>query len=220
MGCLHKTVCFIFSIILFIGGLFFLLVGIIGKEAVATVTNTTKKIVQVKRDGKRVYTKKNGYLQPTERTEYHYDYEFVVDGKKYTGSSKETKPTHSKDSKVTIYYLPIYPNFSTTISKLYAILLALFLWLLSYVLMKSFISGRRPQISIGSDALDFGPKLPKNANLPAQNQVVAQQVQPQVQQVVQQPQNINQSNGYAFCPKCGSPLGAGYSFCPKCGFKI
>jgi hypothetical protein len=228
MGCLFRVICFVASIILFIGGVFFGLIGSFGKSVEGIVTETsTKKIYHQRNNERELYVKKNGTWQKKERIQYNYNYEFTVDGKKYTGNSSEGKLTHTKGSKVTIYYLPNYPQYNTTVEKFYAFLLMAFLWILSYVLMKSTFSGRRPKIQIGSSSLlDFGPKLPKAAALATVNSVsvqnqgtqpASQPVQQQVQTVTQQPQS---SNNYAFCPKCGTQLGAGYAFCPKCGFKL
>ena len=216
-------VCFICSFLAF--------VPILGNSVEAIVTENSSRIVNVRRGGRQVYEDKNGYEVHKTRTEYTYSYEFTINGEKYTGSSSEYEQTHKKGGKVTVYYLPFYPKIHSSMKPIYLYFLCGICFLSGLVLMRSVFTGRRPEINIGGryNGFAFGPKYPSNNAVQSvlQNQnpqpmqqfvPVQSQTIPQIQQFQQIPSNLN-TNGYSFCPKCGSPLGAGFSFCPKCGFK-
>ncbi len=207
------------------------IVPIVGKSTEALVTENSSRTVNVRRGGRQVYVNKNGYEVQKTRTEYTYSYEFFVNGEKYTGSFSEYEQIHKKGGKVTVYYLPFYPKIHSSMNPYLLYFLSGICFLSGIVLMRSSISGRRPEINIGgrNNVFTSGPKYPSNNAVQSvlQNQnpqpmqqfvPIQPQIVPQTQQFQQIPSNSN-TNGYAFCPKCGSPLGAGYAFCPKCGCK-
>jgi hypothetical protein len=207
------------------------LVPILGNKTEALVTENSSRTVNVRRGGRQVYVDKNGYEVQKTRTEYTYSYEFLVNGEKYTGSSSEYEQTHKKGGKVTVYYLPFYPKIHSSMKPIYLYFLCGICFLSGLVLMRSVFTGRRPEINIGgrNNGFAFGPKYPSNnavqSVLQNQNPQPMQQFVPVQSQTIPQPQQFQQipsnsnTNGYSFCPKCGSPLGAGYAFCPKCGCK-
>ena len=202
------------------------LVPIFGSSVEGNVTENSSRIVNVRRGGRQVYENKNGYEIQKTRKEYTYSYEFTVNGEKYTGSTSEYEQTHKKGGKVTVYYLPFYPKIHSSMKPIYLYFLCGICFLSGLLLIRSSFSGRRPEINIGGrNSLVSGPIYPtvttsQNRVTTSNPQPVQQYIQPvqQVQQV-QQIQNNAGSNGYAFCPKCGSALGLGFAFCPKCGFK-
>ena len=218
-------VCFICSLLA--------LVPIFGSNTEALVTENSSRTVNVRRGGRQVYENKNGYEVQKTRKEYTYSYEFTINGEKYTGSSSEYEQTHKKGGKVTVYYLPFYPKIHSSMKPSHLYFLCGICFLCGIVIMGSVFTGRRPEINIGGgNAFVSGPLYPtgttrQNRATTSNPQPVQQFIQPQPQpiqqiqqiQQVQQLQNNSSSNGYAFCPKCGSALGSGYAFCPKCGFK-
>ena len=231
-SCLNRILFFVFGIICLLCSLF-ALVPIVGTNIEATVTENSQREVHAKRGGDYLYTKKNGVVQAKMKTEYTYSYEFTLNGEKYTGSSTEAQLIHKKGGKVTVYYLPFYPKINTSMPKNTLYILCGICLIAGIALLRSSLTGRRPAIVIGGSGNDihhqdwFGPKYPKASEVasvknqiatsqPVQNQIPSQQVQPQ--QVPQQ-NNIKPSD-YAFCPKCGTPLGSGYAFCPKCGLRL
>ena len=203
------------------------LVPIVGKSTEALVTENSSRIVNVKRGGRQVYINKNGYEMPKTRTEYTFSYEFSVNGEKYTGSFSEYKQIHKKGGKVTVYYLPFYPKIHSSMNPNHLYFLSGICLICGLVMMRSAISGRRPEINIGGRNVDYSPKY--SSNNAVQNVSQNQPPQPMQQFVAGQSQTIPQNqliqnntnpNSYSFCPKCGSPLGVGYAFCPKCGCKF
>ena len=203
----------------------FAFVPILGKCVDATVTENSSHIVYVKRAGRLVYVNKNGYEQPKTRTEYNYTYEFFLNGEKITGTGTELELIHKKGNTVKVYYLPFYPKIHTSTKPINIYLLSGISFLCGIVLMRSVFTGRRPEINLGPkySAYNQAQFVSQNQNPQPVQQYIPPQQQtfPQVQQIQQVPQiqNTGNSNGYAFCPKCGSPLGSGFSFCPKCGCK-
>ena len=218
---LRKIFCFFIAIVCLLCSLL-ALVPIFGNKTEALVTENSSRTVNVRRGGRQVYEDKNGYEVHKTRTEYTYSYEFTINGEKYTGSSSEYEQTHKKGGKVTVYYLPFYPKIHSSMKPIYLYFLCGICFLSGLVLMRSAFYGRRAEINIGgrNNVLDFGPKYPTGNAV--QNRHQTQNPQP-VLQIVPQPQqivNAVNSNGYSFCPKCGTGLGVGYAFCPKCGCKF
>ncbi len=228
---LRKIFWFFIAIVCFLCSLL-ALVPIFGNKTEALVTENSSRTVNVRRGGRQVYENKNGYEVHKTRTEYTYSYEFTINGEKYTGSSSEYEQTHKKGGKVTVYYLPFYPKIHSSMKPIYLYFLCGICFLCGLVLMRSVFTGRRPEINIGgrNNGFTTGPTYPSNNAIqsvlqnhnpqPMQQFVpVQQQTIPQTQQFQQVTSNSN-TNGYSFCPKCGSPLGSGYAFCPKCGCKF
>ncbi len=199
------------------------LVPIFGNKTEALVTENSSRTVNVRRGGRQVYVDKNGYEIPKTRTEYTYSYEFTINGEKYTGSSSEYEQTHKKGGKVTVYYVPFYPKIHSSMKPIYLYFLCGLCFLSGLVLMRSVFTGRRPEINIGGqNSSVFGPKYPTVNTAQINAPIPNPQPMPQVvqQPLPQQMVNAVNPNGYSFCPKCGTPLGAGYAFCPKCGCKF
>ncbi len=199
------------------------LVPIFGNKTEALVTENSSRTVNVRRGGRQVYVDKNGYEIQKTRTEYTYSYEFTINGEKYTGSSSEYEQTHKKGGKVTVYYVPFYPKIHSSMKPIYLYFLCGLCFLSGLVLMRSVFTGRRPEINIGGqNASVFGPINPTVNTAQINAPIPNPQPMPQVvqQPLPQQMVNAVNPNGYSFCPKCGTPLGAGYAFCPKCGCKF